>query len=153
MQARLAFMSDPGGPSSRTPARRGSGGFRALRPTSVGGVPPTALLALDIETVPDAGLIPPDWPSDRFPKCAWHRIVAVSFVTADIARDRDGTETYSVTACRSGGEAGWDERRLLKAFWRFFEAGSYRVVTWNGRAFDMPVLLARSMMHGVEAPG
>lgn len=113
--------------------------------------PHDALLVLDVETVPDAGLLPADWPADRFPKNAWHRIVAVSFVTAEILCGPDGREGYIMTACRSGGGPDWGEGRLLDAFWKFFEAGRYRVVTWNGRAFDMPTLLARSMMHGVDA--
>ncbi|KAB1080549.1 3'-5' exonuclease [Methylobacterium soli] len=110
-----------------------------------------AVLALDIETVPD-DLVPPDWPPDRFPKNAWHRVVAVSFIEAAIVRTPgEEREAYEVTACRSGGEAGWDEARLLRAFWRFFSGKRYRVVTWNGRSFDMPTLLVRSMMHGIDA--
>ncbi|SFL36745.1 ribonuclease H-like domain-containing protein [Methylobacterium pseudosasicola] len=134
-------------PPSRTPSRGGTRGRAA------GGVgEPDALLVLDIETVPDAALLPPEWPADRFPKNAWHRIVAISSVTADILRCGDGREGYAVTACRSGGRKDWGEARLLDAFWRFFEAGRYRVVTWNGRAFDMPTILARSMIHGIDAP-
>jgi len=113
---------------------------------------PDELLVMDVETVPDVGLLPAEWPAERFPKNAWHRVVAISFVTADILRGRDHRECYAITACRSGGKDDWDEARLLGAFWRFFEAGRYRVVTWNGRAFDMPTILARSMIHGVEAP-
>ena len=31
---------------------------------------------------------PPEvWARDRFPKCAWHAVVAVSFVQAEILRD------------------------------------------------------------------
>ncbi|MBY0144215.1 3'-5' exonuclease, partial [Methylorubrum populi] len=79
--------------------------------------------------------------------------VAVSFVEAAIARDAaTGTEAYRVRSCRSGGEPGWDEERLLRAFWKFFAAGRYRVVTWNGRSFDLPTLLLRSMMHGIAVP-
>ena len=109
-----------------------------------------ALLALDIETVPDTDLMPPGWPADKFPKNAWHRIVCISFVTADIERV-DGLEAYSVTSCRTGGEADRDEARLLKAFWRFFRERQYRVLTWNGRAFDMPTILSRSLMYGIDA--
>ena len=156
MQTRFAFMP------SATPAARAAtdprpahvaSSAKAGRGRSFDGAPAhDALLALDIETVPDADLTPGDWPADRFPKNAWHRIVAISFVTADILRGSNGWEGYALTACRSGGEEDWDEARLLAAFWRFFEAGRYRVVTWNGRAFDMPTILARSMMHGIEAP-
>ncbi|MBZ6416861.1 MULTISPECIES: 3'-5' exonuclease [Methylobacterium] len=112
-----------------------------------------ALLVLDIETVPDEEKVPADWPSDRFPKAAWHKVVAVSFVEAAIARDAaTGTEAYQIRSCRSGGEPGWDEERLLRAFWKFFAAGRYRVVTWNGRSFDLPTLLLRSLMHGIAVP-
>ena len=112
-----------------------------------------ALLVLDIETVPDEEKVPADWPSDRFPKAAWHKVIAVSFVEAAIARDAaTGTEAYQIRSCRSGGEPGWDEERLLRAFWKFFAAGRYRVVTWNGRSFDLPTLLLRSLMHGIAVP-
>ncbi len=154
MQTCPASAPDPEpAPTPRPASTRVADAARPVRPRPVDGAAPhDALLALDIETVPDAALVPPDWPPDRFPKNACHRIVAISFVTADILREPGGRESYAVTACRSGGEGDWDEARLLRAFWRFFEARRYRVVTWNGRAFDMPTILARSMMHGVEAP-
>ncbi|WP_238296801.1 3'-5' exonuclease [Methylobacterium soli] len=110
-------------------------------------------MVLDIETVPDTVLVPPDWPPEKFPKTAWHRITAISFVEAGIRRDEvTGTEAYAFRCCRSGGQPGWDEARLLRTFWRFFESGGYRLVTWNGRSFDVPTLLLRSMMHGIAAP-
>jgi len=153
MQTHSAFTQAARAEPRNGPAASRRTGARA--PSAEGaGTPPSphdALLVLDVETVPDADLIPVDWPTDRFPKNAWHRIVAVSFVAADILRGQDGREGYVMTACRSGGGPGWDEGRLLDAFWKFFEAGRYRVVTWNGRAFDMPTILARSMMHGVDA--
>lgn len=112
-----------------------------------------AILMLDIETVIDADLVPVNWPQDRFPKAAWHRIVAISVVEVALERDDgDGTEMYRLLSCRSGGEANWDEARLLRAFWTKFAAGRYRVVTWNGRAFDIPTLLQRSMRHGLAVP-
>ena len=118
-----------------------------------GSAPHDALLALDIETVVDAELLPPDWPADRFPKPAWHRVVAISFVEASIHRNGcDGTEEYRIRSCRSGGDAGWCEERLLRAFWKYFEGGRFRVVTWNGRGFDIPTLLMRSMRHGIGTP-
>lgn len=114
---------------------------------------PEALLVVDIETTPDETLLPEDWPVDKFPKVAWHRIVAISFVEADILRDAaSGQEAYRFADCRSGGEEGWDEARLLRAFWKFFSSRNFRCVSWNGRTFDLPTLLHRSMMHGVAAP-
>jgi predicted PolB exonuclease-like 3'-5' exonuclease len=108
------------------------------------------LLCLDIETVPDRDLVPADW-GDKFPKPMWHRVVAISVVEAVIERDGAGRERYRVECCRSGGEADWDERRLLQAWWRHFGDCSARVVTWNGKGFDLPVLRLRAMMHGLSA--
>ncbi|MET3414012.1 3'-5' exonuclease [Methylobacterium sp. 1030] len=153
MQTCLAFPPVTAPTTRDASARRASRGAAPAGPSrgTAGDAVPGSVLALDIETVPDARLMPADWPEDRFPKNAWHRIVAISFVTADILPGLDGRESYAVSDCRSGGEPGWDEARLLAAFWRFFDAGRYRVVTWNGRAFDMPTILARSMMHGIDA--
>lgn len=114
--------------------------------------PHDALLALDIETVVDTELLPADW-GEKFPKTAWHKIVAISVVEAGIHRDpSNGTEEFHIRSCRSGGEAGWSEERLLRAFWKHFEAGRFRVVTWNGQGFDIPTLLLRSMRHGIATP-
>lgn len=111
--------------------------------------PHDRLLCVDIETVPDREIMPPDW-GDKFPKPAWHRVVAVSLVEAVIHHDAGG-ERYEVTCCRSGGEAGWDEPRLLRAWWAFFARRPTRLVTWNGRGFDCLVLKLRAMMHGISA--
>lgn len=113
---------------------------------------PDRILCLDIETVPDEALLPQDWKSETFPKPIWHEVVAISFVEAAIQVDAaTGHETYLALQCRSGGEPDWDERRLLRSFWKFFASGHYRLVTWNGRGFDVPVLLLRAMMYGIPA--
>lgn len=129
---------------------------RRYRPPARGvsalGDRPDRLLALDIETVPDADLIPSDWPPEKFPKPAWHRVVAISFVEARIVTMPGGIERYEFEDCRSGGREDWDEPRLLMAFWKFFALGRYRLVTWNGRAFDVPVLWTRAMLYGASIP-
>lgn len=56
-----------------------------------------------------------------------------------------------VECCRTGGEASWDERRLLQAYWRHFAKRQARAVTWNGKGFDLPVLRLRAMMYGIPA--
>jgi predicted PolB exonuclease-like 3'-5' exonuclease len=109
------------------------------------------LLCLDIETVPDRALIP-DWPDGKFPpKPIWHRVVAISFVEARIDRNESSSESYAVTSCRSGGQSDWDEQRLLSKFWNYFAEGGPRLVTWNGKGFDLPVLRARAMIYGISA--
>ena len=114
---------------------------------------PDRLLCLDIETVPDVDIVPADWDPQKFLKPIWHRIVAISFVEARIEiNPNTGLERYIVEHCRSGGEPGWDEKQLLRAFWKYFADRRCRVVTWNGRAFDLPVLQIRALMHGIPIP-
>jgi predicted PolB exonuclease-like 3'-5' exonuclease len=108
------------------------------------------LLTLDIETMPDTQILPTDWPREKFPPHHCHQVVAISFVEAEIDRSA-GCERYHVTSCRSGGEADYDEERLLRGFWGRFGKVRPRVVTWNGRGFDLPVLRLRAMMYGIQA--
>lgn len=138
--------SGTGSPGDRRMTRLGG----RSRPVDV-HAPHDRVLCLDIETVIDEALLPAGWPADRFPKPLWHRVVAISYVQARIERD-SGSTRYAVEACRSGGEPGWDEERLLRGFWAHFERHRFQVVTWNGRAFDMPVLLQRAMVHGIATP-
>jgi 3'-5' exonuclease len=109
------------------------------------------IICLDIETVPDRTLIP-EWDEGKFPpKPIWHRMVAVSVVEARIEQNRGLPAKYVVECCRSGGEADWDEQRLLSKFWRYFAERAPRVITWNGKGFDLPVLRARAMIYGISA--
>jgi len=110
------------------------------------------LLVLDIETIPDRTLLPAPDPllmdKPPFPKTLHHRIVAISFLTAAIARI-DGVERYEIEQCRSGGALDAGEADLLRGLWSLIERDKPRVVTWNGRGFDLPVLAQRALMHGV----
>lgn len=131
-------------------AARTDPGWRDARPDASGR--PDRLLCLDIETTPDRELLPADWPQDKFPKPAWHAVAAISYLVARIDTDpENGRERYTVEACRSGGEPGWTEAQLLRGFWHFFAEGRYRVVTFNGRSFDIPTLHLRSLLHGIPA--
>ena len=77
-----------------------------------------------------------------FPKPLYHRVVAIAVcvVTAD------GT----VETLRPLASA--DERSLLQGFWAGFahRAPGVRLVTFNGRRFDVPVLVQRALYHGVS---
>ena len=39
----------------------------------------------------------------------------------------------------------------MHAYWRHFTRRRARIVTWNGKGFDLPVLRLRAMMHGIPA--
>lgn len=134
------------------------------------------LFVFDIETVPDTDVVPnltgftdPDIQARRaeleryhlditdgrnaFPRQPFHRVVAISFLEAEIERTGgvDGGEIYHLRELRSGGEAGYDEKQLLEGFFRYFERLKPRLVSYNGRGFDLPVLKYRAMAHGIQA--
>jgi 3'-5' exonuclease len=133
-----------------------------------------SLFVFDIETVPDTDAVPnltgfddPDVSARRaeleryhlditegrnaFPRQPFHRVVAISFLEAEIERD-GGHETYLLRELRSGGEPGFDEKQLLQGFFGYFERLRPRLVSFNGRGFDLPVLKYRAMIHGISAP-
>ena len=132
------------------------------------------LFVFDIETVPDTdaafnltGETSPDTDVRRkaiedyhlditdgknsFPRQPFHKVVAISFLEAEIERD-SGQEGYVLKDLRSGGEAGFDEKQLLQGFFTYVERIRPRLVSFNGRTFDLPVLKYRAMVHGISAP-
>jgi predicted PolB exonuclease-like 3'-5' exonuclease len=106
------------------------------------------IVVFDIETIPDRK----HHDNDAFPKPAFHQIVAISYLKADITSDADGTIFLQVDALRSGGDVSSDEEHLVKGFFRFIERSKPRLVTFNGRSFDLPVLRYRGLKYEVSAP-
>jgi predicted PolB exonuclease-like 3'-5' exonuclease len=107
------------------------------------------LLVLDIETIPDRTVLPNDWPSDGFPYPIGHQVVAIGFLIADVSKFKR-SERYVVTHCGSIGSLEDGEEVLLSRFWDGFDKQKPRLVTWNGRAFDLPVLKQRALKHRIS---
>jgi predicted PolB exonuclease-like 3'-5' exonuclease len=123
----------------------------------------TPILAFDIETIPDiAGLrrthdLPPglsddgvlDWYTQRrraqtggdFMPLHYQRIVAI----ACALRDGSGFKIASV------GTADDAEPELIRRFFDLIDKHTPQLVSWNGGAFDLPVLSYRALIHGVTA--
>jgi len=131
------------------------------------------LFVFDIETVPDTeavrnltgfeGTDPEECRAEleryhleitdgrnAFPRQPFHKIVAISFLEAEI--ERDGlAEAYALRELRSGGEPGADEKALVQGFFSYVERLRPRLVSFNGRGFDLSVLKYRAMVHGISA--
>lgn len=45
---------------------------------------------------------------------------------------------------------GAEEKEILNSFWRLAEAAD-RIITFNGRVFDIPFMMLRSAMHKIKA--
>lgn len=105
------------------------------------------ILVFDIETVPDSD----HHQGGEFPKALFHRVVAISYL---IAEWEDGPEGVHLVASEvsSIGEAETPESELVSDFLWLIESIKPRLVTFNGRSFDIPVLRCRAMKYGISAP-
>ena len=124
----------------------------------------TPILTFDIETIPDCDGIrkvyelPAELPDADVAEVAFqrrrvqtgasdflpnhlHRVVVISCVL----RGDDGVRIFSV------GEPQDAEAGAIQRFFDGMEKYVPQLVTWNGRNFDLPVLVARGMVHGVRA--
>ena len=123
----------------------------------------TPVLAFDIETVPDtAGIrrlydLPADLSDQEAAEVAFQkrrvksggdflpphlqRVVVISCVL----RDDDGIRVFSI------GEPDADEAAAIQRFFEGINKYVPQLVSWNGRGFDVPVLAARGLIHGVNA--
>jgi predicted PolB exonuclease-like 3'-5' exonuclease len=127
------------------------------------------LMVFDIETVPDLkaaknllgnqvdlkeGLV--NYHLDltkglnSFIRQPFHRVVSIAFLEADI-RYENGYEYYCIKELRSGGNLESTESELVSGFFNYMKQQLPRLVSFNGRTFDLPVLKYRAMLHGVPA--
>ena len=93
-------------------------------------------------------------PADRdpaaLPKPIQHEIITLGFLLARIEHDGQG-ERYTVRKLGVASIANRSERELLAGFWQMVDKQKPRLVTWNGRSFDVAVLKQRSLIHGLTA--
>ena len=88
---------------------------------------------------------------NSFLRQPFHQIIAISFLEAEIVRDFSGCEFYKIIDIRSGGDLVATEADLVKGFFSHLKKNLSRLVSFNGKNFDMPVLKYAAMKHEVEA--
>lgn len=108
------------------------------------------LLVIDLETQPDLSILPVDYAPEVFPKPIQHQIVTLGFLLARIEREGE-REHYQVRKLGSACIANRSEREILAGFWQMVDTKKPRLITWNGRSFDIAVLKQRSLIHGLTA--
>ena len=122
---------------------------------------PASVIVWDIETVPDLrgfaaanGLTGKTDDQvraemgDKFPKLIFHSIVCVG---ALIAQRQDEHWSFSAVGAPHIGER--PEKEIISAFVKRIAELAPQLVTFNGSAFDLPVLRYRAMVCEVSAPG
>jgi len=118
------------------------------------------IVVWDLETVPDLvgyaranGLEDKDPEfireamGDAFPKLIYHSIVCIGAVIAKF--DNDHWATSAVGAPHVGDRS---EKELIAAFVDKLDAIRPQLISFNGNAFDLPVLRYRAMISEVSAP-
>jgi predicted PolB exonuclease-like 3'-5' exonuclease len=144
-------------------------------------IPKKHLFVFDIETVPDvdAGrrfMHLPDASDEEVAAAleAYHleitdgrnaflrqpfwKVVAISYVQCNVERAEEAQVTapgqvrYTLTRVGSGGDEKSGERELVEGFFGYVDQAQPRLVSFNGRSFDLPVLKYRAMLHGISAP-
>lgn len=88
---------------------------------------------------------------NSFLRQPFHKVVAISFLEADIER-HDERENFVLKELRSGGKENATEKELLEGFFNYLSRSRARLVSFNGRTFDLPVLKYRAMKYGISAP-
>lgn len=83
-----------------------------------------------------------------FPRQPLWKVAAISFLEATIHRE-DGEEYYEFQRLQSNKSD--DEAEIVRGFFNYFDKSKPRLVSYNGRGFDLPVLKYRAMKHGVQA--
>lgn len=101
-------------------------------------------LVLDIETVKDKDLA---WEGDAFPPPPYHEVVALGALWLDPELRLKRLGVFGVP--HDGGEHSPSEQRVLEDFAQFVGRARPHLVTYNGRGFDLPVLVHRCLKHGV----
>jgi predicted PolB exonuclease-like 3'-5' exonuclease len=103
-------------------------------------------LILDIETVRDHSL---SWDAARegFPPAPFHEVVALGVLWLDEDLTFRKLGTFGERSESGGSYAS--ERKVLEDFCSFVGKRNPHIVTYNGRGFDLPVLVNRCLKHGV----
>lgn len=98
-------------------------------------------LVIDIETVLDPELpIEESSEVERLPAPPHHKVVVVGALWLD--------ESHTPRKLGVFGEHK-EESEILSDFARFLEDRQPNLVTWNGRGFDMPVIMSRCLRYGI----
>ena len=123
----------------------------------------TPILVFDLETIPDCpGIrklydLPADLPDHEVAEVAFQKRRAKSgndflpphlqrvAVISCVLRNDEGLRVFSIGEPESG------EAAAIQRFFDGIDKYVPQLVSWNGRGFDMPVLAARGVIHGVTA--
>jgi hypothetical protein len=107
-----------------------------------------AHVVFDFEAIIDKGCRPPQGTDpDRVPAAPHLEIVSGAIIALVSIEGQIRVQTPRLL----GGPSGGDEAAILRDFVTMVGERRPVLVSWNGRGFDLPLVIARCMRHGVVA--
>lgn len=88
--------------------------------------------------------------NNPFPRQMFWKIACLSYVEADVIRSDEGYLEYDVKNIKSAGNISANEEEIIKGFSDYCERKKPRLVTFNGKTFDIPVLKYRMMKYDMQ---
>lgn len=88
---------------------------------------------------------------NSFSRQPFHKVLCISFLLCEIEIGEHG-ESYTIKELKTGGRCEEGEREILEKFCYFLQKYKPRIVSFNGKTFDLPVIQYRSMMHKIPCP-
>ena len=79
-----------------------------------------------------------------FPKQFFHKIITIGCAIFNVSYDQDGLESYQLV--RIGSMSG-DEKSIVSDFFQLADRFKPRLISFNGRGFDIPVLKYRALKY------
>jgi predicted PolB exonuclease-like 3'-5' exonuclease len=86
-----------------------------------------------------------------FARQPFHQVVAISYAHLIREPGDEGSELL-IRRLATGGDKNSSELEILEGFFHLIETRAPQLVSFNGRAFDVPVLKYRAMKHGLSCP-
>lgn len=77
------------------------------------------------------------------------KIVCLSYVEANLVKDDNGAY-YSVKNVRTAGNIDSAEEDVIQKFSEFCKKNTPRLISFNGKTFDIPVLKYRAMKYKIQ---
>jgi predicted PolB exonuclease-like 3'-5' exonuclease len=105
-------------------------------------------LVFDIETAPsELDWKPPEDDPEKFPPLPAQRILCLSAMHIQIDLRSDGDTMVPIFTSMGDPD---NEQDIIRSFLFYLRERRCTLVSWNGRRFDVPLLVLRSIRHGMN---
>ena len=84
-----------------------------------------------------------------FPRQLFHKVVSISILIADIKKV-NGYEYYEINKIGTISNIDKTAKKMTEKFFNYLCKYTPRIVDYNGRTFDLPVMKYRAMKYGIS---